>query len=59
MGKDWEEVLDVNSEELPDAYDQAASDALYQDHPSRAASTRPPVTDDPGDDELVLPFEEV
>lgn len=55
MGIDWEQVLGASGVGLADAYDEQASDALYQDHPT-AAPPRAPV--DPGDDAVDLPFEE-
>ncbi|GAB3252469.1 hypothetical protein [Arthrobacter pigmenti] len=54
MGFDWEEVLGTNGVDLADAYDEQASDALYQGHPRAAPGT--PVG--PGDEKIVLPFEE-
>lgn len=57
MECDWEEILDADGDELDDAYDHAASDALYQDHP-RAAPPSPDRSADPGDDEIDLPFDE-
>lgn len=33
MGFDWEEVLDADGDGIADAYDDSASDALYQDRP--------------------------
>lgn len=55
MGFDWEEVLDAEGDEIADAYDDSASDALYQDHPGAAPGT--PVG--PGDEKIVVPFEEI
>lgn len=55
MGNDWEETLGAEGEELSEAYDQAASDALYQDHP-RPTPPNGPI--DPGDDEADLPLDE-
>ena len=56
MGIDSEEILDANGDELPNAYDETASDALYQDHPRAAPAGSVPV--DPGDDEPVMSFDE-
>ena len=60
MGFDWEEILDANGDELPSAYDETASDALYQDHPRAAPGGVPadPGDDEPGDDEPVMSFVE-
>lgn len=55
MGFDWEQVLGTSGVRLADAYDEQASDALYQDHPT-AAPPGSPV--DEGDKEVVLPFDE-
>lgn len=54
MGTDWESILGTRGANIADAYDEAASDALYQDHPSRAPQT--PVSEEP--EEVKLPFEE-
>lgn len=55
MGFDWEQVLGAEGAGLSDAYDQSASDALYQDHPSAAPPAGP---GNPGDDVVRLPFDE-
>ncbi|WP_035769917.1 hypothetical protein [Arthrobacter castelli] len=49
MGFNWEQVLDAEGDEIADAYEDSASDALYQDHPRAAPG--PPV--DPGDEKIV------
>lgn len=36
MGFNWEEILDAEGNEIADAYDDSASDALYQDDPGAA-----------------------
>jgi hypothetical protein len=55
MGFNWEQVLGTKGAGLSDAYDQSASDALYQDHSSAA----PPASlGDPGDEVVRLPFDE-
>lgn len=56
MGIDWEQILGASGARLADGYDEQASDALYQDHPTAAP---PGDRIDPGDDECNLPFEEV
>lgn len=55
MGFNWEQVLGTTGVGLADAYDEQASDALYQDHPT-AAPPGAPV--DEGDEGLALPFDE-
>lgn len=55
MGFNWEQVLGTKGAGLCDAYDQSASDALYQDHPNAAP---PGIPDDPGDEDIRLPFDE-
>lgn len=50
MGFNWEQVLGTKGAGLSDAYDQSASDALYQDHPCGP--------EDPGDEVVRLPFDE-
>ena len=56
MGFNWEQVLGATGADLPDAYDELASDTLYQDHPRSA----PPASFiDLGDEKLSLPFEEI
>jgi hypothetical protein len=55
MGFNWEQVLGTKGADLSDAYDQSASDALYQDHPSAAPPASP---EDPGDEVVRLPFDE-
>lgn len=52
----WEQVLATTGMGLSDAYDEQASDALYQDHP-RAAPPGSAV--DVGDERVNLPFEEI
>lgn len=52
MGTNWEELLGVDGEDLDEAWDQAASDALYQDHPWAPG----PFAPEPA--EVLLPFEE-
>lgn len=59
MGFDWEAVLDAHGERAAEAYDEAASDALYQDHPSAAPATRLSGPVDRGDDEIDPPIDEV
>ncbi|SEP46472.1 hypothetical protein [Amycolatopsis saalfeldensis] len=49
MGADWESILDAD--DLAEAWDRAATDVLYQDHP-RAA---PGQFADPGDEEPFIP----
>lgn len=56
MGFNWEQVIGATDAGLADAYDEQASDALYQDHP-RSAPPGSPV--DPGDERVSLPFEEI
>ena len=51
----WEQVLGTKGAGLSDTYDQSASDALYQDHPSAAPPASP---EDPGDEVVRLPFDE-
>lgn len=54
MGTDWESILGARGANIADAFDQAASDALYQDHPSRA-----PLQPDAAEPEdIKLPFDE-
>lgn len=55
MGFDWENIRDASGRNLADVYDQTAADALYQSH----LKTAPPgMRVDPGDQPLVLPFDE-
>lgn len=56
MGFDWEQVIGTNGVGLVDAYDEQASDALYQNHPR---SVPPGMPIDPGDDAVVLPVNEL
>ncbi|MDJ0458228.1 hypothetical protein PUN71_013560 [Arthrobacter sp. NQ7] len=55
MGFDWEQDLGAKGAGLADVYDERASDALYQDHPT-AAPPGAPV--DVGDADAALPFDE-
>lgn len=55
MGFDWEQVLGAKGGSLSNAYDESASDALYQDRPSAALPAGPV---DPGDEAVRLPFDE-
>lgn len=45
MGTDWESILGASGADLADAYDRAASEAVYDDG-------------DPGDVVPALPFDE-
>jgi hypothetical protein len=56
MGFNWEQVLGATGTDLCDAYDEQASDALYQDHP-RSAPSGSPI--DLGDKRISLPFDEI
>lgn len=56
MGFDWEQVIGTNGVGLVDAYDEQASDALYQNHPR---SVPPGMPIDPGDDAVVLHVNEL
>ncbi|WP_247040371.1 hypothetical protein [Arthrobacter rhizosphaerae] len=55
MAFNWEQVLGTTGTGLSSTYDEHASDALYQDHPT-AAPPGSPI--DPGDEKVSLPFEE-
>ncbi|AOY70993.1 hypothetical protein ARZXY2_1440 [Arthrobacter sp. ZXY-2] len=59
MGFDWGQVFDVDEKAAGEVYDQAASDALYQDHPRQVPDMIPGSPVDPGDKKIVLPFDEV
>lgn len=56
MAFDWEQVLGTGGAGLATAHDQASSDELYRDHPR---AVRPGASVDPGDEPVVLPFNEV
>lgn len=53
MAHDWESVLGTGGGDL----EAAVSDELYLDHPRASGTGVSP--EDPGDDEVVLPFEEL
>lgn len=57
MAHDWESVLGTGGGDLEAAFDAAVSDELYLDHPRASGTGVSP--EDPGDDEVVLPFEEL
>ncbi len=56
MAFNWEQTLGTGGASLATAYDAAAAEELYRDH----GHTLPPgAAVDPGDDRVVLPFDEV
>lgn len=57
MGHDWENILGTSGLGIEDAFDSAASDELYLDHP-RTTSGSGEWPEDPGDDDRKLPFDE-
>ena len=59
MGFDWKQVLGTNGIGLADAYDESASDALYEDRPRQVPGTLPGSPIDPGDEAIDLPIDEV
>lgn len=56
MGFNWEQVLAAEGTGMAEAYDEQASDALYQDHPRSAP---PGSLVDHGEEKVSLPFEEI
>lgn len=56
MAFNWEQALGTGGADLATAHDAAAAMELYRDHPQ---AVRPGASVDPGDDPVVLPFDEV